>query len=98
MTETNPSSHDQNQPRIIYVKSELFSEIESGQKTLELRIAFGSFSNIKAGDTLEFRKGNNQSIRVKVRDVRPYSNLSDVLGKEEVNKIAPGLSREEAIT
>lgn len=98
MPETTPRSLDRNQPRVIYIKSEVFSEVESGRKTLELRIAFSSFSNIKTGDTIEFRKGDNRGIKVKVKDVRNYSNLESVLDKEEVNKIAPGFSKEQALS
>jgi ASC-1-like (ASCH) protein len=88
---------DQNQPRVVFVKEEFFSQIESGLKTCELRIAYKSFLRMKPGQILEFKTSKeNQSKKVKVTDVRQYPNQETIMEKENVSKIAPGISPEEA--
>lgn len=98
MPEMKPKSQEEREPRVIYIKNELFTEIESGRKTLEVRVLFHSFSDVKACDIIEFRNSNNKSVRVKVNDIRKYSNLEDVLNKEQVDRIAPGFSKEEILS
>ncbi|MDP9249223.1 MAG: hypothetical protein M3M85_01785 [bacterium] len=92
-----PSSPDRNQPRIIGVDDErIFLSIETGQKTLELRVGFNSFSRIKPGDILEFRTRSKKiGIKAKVKETRKYKTLEEVTATEDVEKIAPSMSREE---
>jgi ASC-1-like (ASCH) protein len=93
MSESTPRQPDKNSPHLAYIKDEFFIPIESGEKTLELRIGFGSFSKINEGDILKF-KTSRKSIKVKVNAVREYKTLEGVMGKEDINKIVPGISKE----
>lgn len=79
--------------RTIYTKDEFFEMIRKGEKTLELRIGFPSFKGIRAGERIIFASGDGQTVEVKVKSTREYSSLGAVLGSEDVNKLAPGLSR-----
>src|SRR5687767_2929506 len=91
-----PSSQDRNQPRIIGVSKEFFFSIESGQKTLELRVGFNSFARIKPGQIVEFSAlGIKNLIKVRVKEIRKYKTLEEVMADEDIEKIAPGMSREK---
>ena len=90
-----PTYQERNLPKVLFVQKKFFSQIESGEKTAELRVAFSFFTQIKPGFILEFRTGGvKESIRVRVGEVRRYDALDEVLARENVSKIAPGMSPE----
>jgi|SRR3989344_4153999 len=90
-----PGSSDRESPGTIFVKRDFFEAIESGRKTLELRLARGQFANIKAGDTRQFRTSGNDSVAVRIVGVRRYASISLVLGSEDMDKLAPGVTQDE---
>ena len=85
----------QEQPREIYLKEQFFELILSGLKTAELRVAFGSFANIKAGDEIIFKSGGGKSVNVEITNIKEYQDLDEVLQSEDVSKIAPNMSAEQ---
>jgi ASC-1-like (ASCH) protein len=82
--------------KTIYLKNEFFDMIKAGLKTLELRIAFPAFTGIKVDDEVEFQSGA-EKIPVKITGVRKYKSLEAVTAAEDLNKLAPGLSPENAL-
>lgn len=81
--------------REIYLKENFFQDIVSGLKTLELRVAFHSFSDINVGDMIIFKSGKGEAIEVEITDVRKYTSLNEVMQTEDVSKLAPGMSDEQ---
>lgn len=78
--------------RTIYTKGEFFEMIRAGRKTLELRVGFPTFKEIGVGEKIVFASGNRQTVGVKVKSLRQYSSLEAVLGSEDIDKLAPGMS------
>ncbi len=92
-----PNLSEQNKARNMFVKDEIFSQIESGQKTCELRLAYDSFLRIKPGQILEFKAANKKSLRARVVGSRKYKTFESMLEKEDLSKIAPGISKDQAV-
>ncbi len=82
--------------RKIFVRKEIFDMIASGEKTLELRVAFGSFRAISIDEKILFSSGSGEEVSTKVTDTRFYRNIADVSGGEDLNKLLPGISAEKA--
>lgn len=90
--------HENIQPlREIYLKEQFFEFILSDLKTLELRIAFPSFTKINKGDDIIFKSGDDRSIKVTITEIRKYDNLDDVLEHEDLTKLAPNMTKEKII-
>lgn len=81
--------------RTIFVKRELIENIQMGQKTAELRVAFPSFVSIVPGDRVTFRDGGGESVSVNITHVRRYADLAQVLAEEDMTRIAPGVPSDE---
>ena len=83
---------------IMNVGASAFDQLESGQKTLEMRIKKEGRTRISAGDIIIFKlqTGEEQkaedevSCEKKVLEVRTYLGISAVLKKEDPGKILPG--------
>lgn len=69
--------------------------IRSGEKSLELRVAFPSFSRIAVGDTLVFSSGEDEELPVEVTGVRSYGSVEEVMQSEDLSKLAPGMQRNQ---
>ena len=94
MSIENPEKINEN-IREIYLKKEFFELVESGLKTLELRVAFQSFLKISEGDRIIFKSGQGDSVEVEITGVRQYSNINEVLQSENISNLAPNMSDEQ---
>lgn len=83
---------------LIYVKNIFFEQIESGEKTLELRIGFSSFKNIEVGDSITFSNGNNEIVDVEITAIRAYNSLPEIFDNEDLSKLVPGMSKTQINT
>ena len=70
--------------------------IESGEKTIEIRVGYGSMKKIKAGDTIRFLVGNRSCDRRVVR-VSNYASFDDMMKREDPRKINPHKSAKEQL-
>jgi len=98
MRPERPASED-NQgglSREIFLTRDFFNLVRSGLKTLELRVAFPSFSRISFGDIVVFSSGRGEKISVKITSVRRYQTLEEILTSEDLTKLAPGMTVETA--
>lgn len=77
----------------VHVRDFYFNSIEDGSKTLELRVAYANFKDIKKGDIIEF-KTKTKSLRVRVLATRAHHTLESVLETEDVSKIAPKIDKD----
>jgi len=79
--------------RVIHIREEFLKLIDSGAKTLEIRIKFPGFTKIQTGDYIEF-KYSKSSVKVKITATRNYRDWNKVFQSEDTEKLAPGFSRE----
>lgn len=77
-------------------KRKYISMIGSGEKTLECRVNYPELRGIKKGESLNFF-WEHISLIVEVVDVRRYDTFKEMLSKENVNKLVPGMTREQAL-
>lgn len=77
-------------------KRKYFEMIKSGQKTLECRIKYPSLTKIKVGETANFF-WENQSLKVRIKNIRYYKALKEMLSNEEVDRLVPGMSYQNAL-
>ena len=81
--------------RDVYLKQEFFEFVDSGLKTLELRVAFSSFFKISIGDKIRFKSGQGASVEVEITDIRQYSEFAEVLQSEDISKLAPNITDQQ---
>jgi len=67
------------------VREEYLNHIKSGEKRIEVRIAYPRFRGIKPGDRIVF----NGSIPAVVTEVKRYETFRQVLREEPMEKIFP---------
>ena len=83
--------------QVITVKKEFFDLIESGQKTVEIRLATPELrKSVKAGTIIKFI--NNKVCRRKVTRVTIYTSLEDMIDSEDNRKIHPTAEPEEILS
>lgn len=94
-----PKPQERVHPDPFFIKRDFFNLIESGAKTVELRIAFSRFANAKRGEVIEFKLSvdNPAVVKVRVTGVRRYKTIEEALAQEDLNKIAPGIEEEAAL-
>lgn len=75
-----------------------FSLVKDGKKTIEGRLNKNTFKKININDTINFYNYKNDSISVKVIDIRKYKSFTDMIDNEDLNKITPlSKSKKESI-
>lgn len=79
----------------IYVKQEFFELIQSGEKTLELRVGSPQFSIISEGDSVIFTSGRGESIQVTITGIRRYNTIHEILQSEDISRLAPQMTDED---
>jgi len=98
MNEQMPNPNESKKPRLMFVKSAFLQQIESGEKTLEVRVGYASFKNISPGQILEFRSSTSlNSVLVKAVDLRRYPTLELLMEKEDTRRIMPGATKTQMI-
>ena len=75
---------------ILRIKKIYFEELFSGRKSLEVRVGYPDIIRIKPGDVITFENyGPNlfDVVRVSI-----YKNFQQMLEREDVKKVLPGMS------
>lgn len=77
----------------LFIREPYFSQIESGEKTSEGRIAKDKYMTIKKGDVVTFRpnKGTGQ-VAGSVIAVNKYTSFKSMLESEGIASMLPGVS------
>ncbi|OIN89805.1 hypothetical protein AUJ40_01310 [Candidatus Berkelbacteria bacterium CG1_02_42_45] len=77
-------------------KEPWFSLIGSRQKSIEGRLRKGKYAKIKPGDyILVYSPGEKDCLKVKVLAVRYYDSFKDMLEREKLTRILPGVKNIE---
>lgn len=77
-------------------KRKYFTMIQTGKKTLECRVNYPSLQPIKAGDRVRFF-WEHLSVVVEIIGIRRYVGFKEMLNKENIEKLAPGMSKDSAL-
>jgi ASC-1-like (ASCH) protein/GNAT superfamily N-acetyltransferase len=82
--------------RSLRIQGRYLTMIKSGEKTLEIRVAYDHIKRIKRGDQIKLVSGNDQVVCC-VRDVRRYPGFDQMLKHEDAKQALPGLRPSEAL-
>ncbi len=78
------------------INYDIFKAIKNGDKKVETRANTISFQNIKAGDELAFSCAG-ESLKKKVRNVKVFKNIKDLLKEYKPSEINPRIESEEEL-
>lgn len=82
--------------RTLRIQNRYLSMIKNGQKTLEIRVAYDHIKTIKPGDLIKLVSSSDQII-CRIRKIRRYPDLDQMLRHEDVERALPGLKPDEAL-
>ncbi|MFI8789036.1 methyltransferase [Streptomyces sp. NPDC055105] len=75
-----------------------YGQVESGRKTIEVRVATPQKADVKVGDTIVFHdRDNEREVDVIVKRITSYASFEDLLGAEDADRIDPDGPREELL-
>ncbi|MFE6156449.1 methyltransferase [Streptomyces sp. NPDC057889] len=75
-----------------------YGQVESGRKTIEVRVATPQKAAIKVGDTVVFHdRDSEREVDVIVKRITSYASFEDLLGAEDADRIDPDGPREELL-
>ena len=77
-------------------KRKYFLMVQSGDKTLECRVNYPDLRAINKGEQVKFF-WEHLSLIVEVVDVRRYLTFREMLSKEDIKKLVPGMSSAQAL-
>ena len=87
-----------NSPKELVARGRDFEAINSGAKTVEMRINLPDYAQVSVGDKLIFKAGDGESVEVKVVRVQRYTNTEEALTLEDITKIAPNKTKDELVS
>ena len=77
-------------PRVIYVTSPFYEQMEYGEKTVEARPNYPSLRDIVPGTVVEFTNRSTQcSFRARISSRRPHRDFATMLRKETIQACLP---------
>lgn len=77
------------------IKREYYNLINSGTKTLEVRVGYPDIRRVQEGDTITFKDYSN--IKFEVVRVTRYEDFPDMLDSEDSSKAIPNVSKYKAL-
>lgn len=77
-------------------KKKYFDMIRSGRKPLECRVNYPSVRGVKVGEIVRYF-WETYNYDVKIVAIRCYKNFYEMLKNEDVEKLVPGMSFNEAL-
>ena len=77
--------------KTLWVRDEYLQHILSGQKTVEVRVAYKNIARLQVGDRLLL----NDRHPFRVRRIGRYASFDDLLAHERAAAIAPGFAPDQ---
>lgn len=77
------------------IKREYYNLIDSGVKSLEVRVGYPSIKKVCEGDTVTFI--NHSNIKYEIIRIARYENFPDMLDNEDFSKAIPGVTKSKAL-
>ncbi|WTI84441.1 ASCH domain-containing protein [Streptomyces sp. NBC_00726] len=78
------------------IYKQYFDLITSGEKTVEVRVAYESMKRVKAGDLINFTC-RGESCLTRVVRVGQYRTFTEMFGTEDVGAVNPHATEEEQL-
>ncbi|WP_371534867.1 methyltransferase [Streptomyces sp. NBC_01023] len=76
-----------------------YAQVESGRKTIEVRVRTPTKAAVEVGDTVVFHdQDSGRELDIIVKRVTPYASFDDLLSAEDPARIDPDGPREELLT
>ncbi|MFL5658310.1 MAG: ASCH domain-containing protein [Ktedonobacteraceae bacterium] len=85
-----------NSMRELHMRSNLFSQVVGGQKTLIVRVGDGTVQGIQPSEVIRLR-AHNRSQDIRVSGIRLYHNFEEMLENEDASKILPGANKHQTL-
>lgn len=93
---TTRRSRTQGYRRNMQIYKQYFDLITSGEKTVEVRVAYESMKRVKAGDLINFTC-RGESCLTRVVRVGQYRTFTEMFGTEDVGAVNPHATEEEQL-
>lgn len=77
------------------IKRKYYNLINSGVKTLEVRVGYPDIKRVQKGDTITFKDYSN--IKFEIVRVTRYEDFPDMLDNEDSSKAIPGVTKYKAL-
>ncbi|QEU96920.1 NUDIX domain-containing protein [Streptomyces kanamyceticus] len=101
---TPSSTHDEAEPlprrqHHFRLMDRYYRQVESGRKTIEIRVATPPKAAVEAGDAVVFHdRDSDQERDVIVKRITPYASFEDLLNAEDASRIDPDVPRGELLS
>ncbi|MFF1355211.1 ASCH domain-containing protein [Streptomyces sp. NPDC058297] len=67
-----------------------YAQVESGRKTIEVRVRTPRMTDVEVGDVLVFHgEESGRELDVRATRIRPYASFAELLSAEDVTRIDP---------
>ncbi|KJS52582.1 hypothetical protein VM98_30455 [Streptomyces rubellomurinus subsp. indigoferus] len=98
MSTRRPATHNSQakRPRTMPIYRQYFDLIASGEKTVEVRVAYESMKRIKVGDLINFTC-RDLSCLTQVKRVGRYRTFKEMFGTERVEAVNPKATEDEQL-
>ncbi len=73
--------------KVLWIREPYLEQIQSGRKTVEIRVAYSNIARLEVGDILRL----NDRVRVRIRRIGRYADFEGMLRCEDPASIAPDL-------
>lgn len=87
---------DKSTPFQLRIQNRYLSMIKSGRKKIEVRVGYDHIKKIKPGDLIRLDSESDQ-VACRVREVRRYPSLEQMVEHEDIEQVLPGLKPDEAL-
>ena len=87
---------DKKAPVGLRIQSPYLAMIKSGRKKIEVRVAYEHIKKIMPGDLIRLESSSDHVVR-RVREIRRYVSLEQMVRHENIGQVLPGLSSDEAL-
>ncbi|MET7496295.1 methyltransferase domain-containing protein [Streptomyces sp900116325] len=75
-----------------------YGQVESGRKTIEVRVATPEKTEVEVGDAIVFHdRESDRELDIVVKRVTPYTSFEDLLNAEDPSRIDPDAPREDLL-
>jgi len=75
-----------------------YGQVESGRKSVEVRVATPEKAAVEAGDSIVFHdRDSDRELDIVVKRVAPYASFEELLNAESPSRIDPDASREDLL-
>ncbi|MET8299314.1 ASCH domain-containing protein [Streptomyces sp. NPDC005180] len=75
-----------------------YAQVESGRKTIEVRVHTPRMTDVAVGDVLVFHgEESGRELDVRAKRITPYTSFAELLAAEDISRIAPDAARVEQL-